>query len=221
MSRSNTSIIDYPQHVGSLTVLFVMATEQEYGDQLKARIRPLITGVGPVEAAAATAATLALLDNAGRRPDLVFSLGSAGSRSLDHVGVYQISHVQYRDMDASLLGFEKGITPFSDEPAIIEIVHRLPDVPSASIATGASIVSGSAYDHVPADMVDMETFAVLRAARRFGVPMIGLRGISDGRADLTGLHDWIEYLHIIDEKQAALIDDFFDHVSSGRFRLAE
>lgn len=219
MSRSAISVTEFAHDVGPLTVLFVMATEQEYGDHLKARIRPLITGVGPVEAAAATAATLAALHHAGRRPDLVFSLGSAGSRSLDHAGVYQISHVRYRDMDASLLGFEKGVTPFSDEPAVVEIPHRLPDVPSASIATGASIVSGSGYDHVPADMVDMETFAILRAARRFGVPMIGLRGISDGRADLTGLHDWIEYLHIIDEKQAALIDEFSDHVASGCFLL--
>ena len=56
---------------------------------------------------------------------------------------------------------------------------------------------------IDADMVDMESFAVLRAARRFGVPMVGLRGISDGRSELTGIHDWTEYLHIIDEKLAA------------------
>jgi adenosylhomocysteine nucleosidase len=196
-----------------------MATEQEYGAHLKARIRPLITGVGPVEAAAATAATLAALSHAGRRPDLVFSLGSAGSRHLEHAGIYQISHVEYRDMDASPLGFAKGATPFLDEPVTIEIPHRLPDVPAASIATGASIVSGSAYDDISAHMVDMESFAVLRAARRFGVPMIGLRGISDGRAELTGFHDWTEYLHVIDEKLAAVLDDFSEHVGSGRFAI--
>jgi adenosylhomocysteine nucleosidase len=196
-----------------------MATEQEYGPNLQARIRPLITGVGPVEAAAATAAALAALDEAGRRPDLVFSLGSAGSRTLDHAAVYQISRVSYRDMDATLLGFEKGVTPFLDEPAIVEISHQLPDVPAASIATGASIVSGSGFDGISADMVDMETFAVFRAARRFGIPMIGLRGISDGRTELTGLHDWTEYLHVIDEKHAALLDGFAEHVASGRFAI--
>ena len=68
-------------------------------------------------------------------------------------------------------------------------------------------------------MVDMESFAVLRAARRFAVPMIGLRGISDGRNDLTGLHDWTEYLHVIDEKLAAALEVFGDHVRSGRFSL--
>jgi adenosylhomocysteine nucleosidase len=204
---------------GQLAVLFVMATEQEYGDHLRKRIRPLITGVGPVEAAAATAAALAALAHASSRPDLVFSLGSAGSRRLEHAAVYQIASVAYRDMDASPFGFEKGATPFLDEPAVIPIPHRLPDIPVASISTGAAIVSGGAYDSIEADMVDMESFAVLRAAHRFSLPMIGLRGISDGRADLTGLHDWTEYLHIIDEKLAGAIDAFALHVADGRFRL--
>jgi len=211
---------DVSRHVGkigSLDVLFAMATEHEFGTHLKNKIDPLITGVGPVEAAAATAHALAALDHAGRPPDLVFSLGSAGSRSLGHAEIYQIASVAYRDMDASLLGFERGATPFLDEPAVIEIPHRLPDIPAASIATGASIVSGAGYDAIDADMVDMESFAVLRAARRFGVPMIGLRGISDGRSGLSGLHDWTEYLHIIDEKLAAALDDFSGHVSAGRF----
>lgn len=103
-------------------------------------------------------------------------------------------------MDATAIGFEKGRTPFLDLPPSIAIDARIPGIPAASIATGASIVSGPAYDGIDADMVDMESFAVLRAAQHFGVPMIGIRGISDGRAELTGLHDWTGYLHIIDEK---------------------
>ena len=50
--------------------------------------------------------------------------------------------------------------------------------------------------------------------------MIGLRGISDGRSDLTGLHDWTEFLHILDEKLALVLDAFADHVAEGRFELA-
>lgn len=202
--------------VGGLAVLFVMATEQEYREHLKRLIMPLITGVGPVEAAAATGAALARLE---RLPDLVFSLGSAGSRTLEHAGVYQIASVAYRDMDASLLGFDKGATPFLDEPAVIEIPHRVPGIPAASISTGAAVISGAGYDDIAADMVDMETFAIYRAARRFAVPMIGLRGISDGRDDLTGLHDWTEYLHVIDEKLAGALETFVGHVATGRFDI--
>lgn len=220
---------DVSRHIrsfGDLAVLFVMATEQEYGPALKAIIDPLITGVGPVEAAAATGAALGELAVTKKLPDLVFSLGSAGSRTLEHAGVYQIASVAYRDMDASPLGFDKGRTPFLDLPAVIEIPHRIPDVPAATISTGAEIISGAAYDTIGADMVDMESFAVLRAAARFEVPMIGLRGISDGRSELTGLHDWTEYLHVIDEKLAAAVAAFGGHVAGGRFhvtpdRLAE
>ena len=206
--------------IGDLAVLFVMATEQEYGAHLRRRIVPVITGVGPVEAAVGTSVALGELDRAGRRPDLVVSLGTAGSARLDHAGIYQVASIAYRDMDCSPLGFEKGVTPFTDQPAVIAIPARLPDIPVASISTGGDIVSGRAYDAIDADMVDMETYAVFRAAERLAIPVIGLRGISDGRSDLTGLHDWLEFLHVLDEKLALVIDAMHEHVTSGRFRPA-
>jgi adenosylhomocysteine nucleosidase len=206
-------------HMGDIAVLFVMATEQEYGPFLRHLIAPVITGVGPVEGAAGTSAALAQLAATEKKPDLVFSLGSAGSRTLEHAGIYQIASVSYRDMDVSALGFAKGVTPFFNLPAVIAIADRIPGIPAASISTGANIVSGAGYDSIDADMVDMESFAVLRAAQRFGVPMIGLRGISDGRSELTGMHDWTEYLHVIDQKLAVTLEDFAGAVTAGRFRL--
>lgn len=205
--------------IGDLAVLFVMATEQEYGPALRAEIDPLITGVGPVEAAAMTAAALSVLRLEGEMPDLVFSLGSAGSRTLQHAGVYQIASVAYRDMDASPLGFERGRTPFIDHPAEIPIPHRIPGIPTASISTGGAIISGTAYDGIAADMVDMESFAILRAAHRFDLPMIGLRGISDGRTDITGMADWTGYLHTIDAKLAEALAVFAEAVEDGSFSL--
>lgn len=207
---------DADRHItrfGRRHVLVVMATEQEYGPHLQKRIKPLITGVGPVEAAVVTAAALAELASDEMLPEFVLSLGSAGSRALDHAGIYQIASVAYRDMDASAIGIPRGITPFLNLPAVVEIAERIPGIPAASIATGASIVSGRAYDGIAADMVDMESFAVLRAAQRFGVPMIGLRGISDGRSELTKVEDWTEYLHIIDEKLAAALDLVEEHLA--------
>jgi adenosylhomocysteine nucleosidase len=205
--------------IGDLAVLFVMATEQEYGPALRAEIDPLITGVGPVEAAAMTAAALSVLRLEGEMPDLVFSLGSAGSRTLAHAGVYQIASVAYRDMDATPLGFERGRTPFLDHPAVIPILHRIPGIPAASISTGGAIISGGAYDAIEADMVDMESFAIMRAAHRFDLPMIGLRGISDGRSDITGMADWTGYLHAIDAKLAEALGVFAEAVEGGSFSL--
>lgn len=183
-------------------VLFVMAAEAEYGTHLRRLISPLITGVGPVEAAVAVSSALAKMAHEKALPDLVVSLGSAGSPKLEQTGVYQATSVSYRDMDASLLGFERGRTPFLDLPAIVELPHRIGSLPGASLSSGANVVSGPAYEAIEADMVDMETFAILRACQRYRLPLIGLRGISDGAADLRHIDDWTEYLHVIDEKLA-------------------
>jgi adenosylhomocysteine nucleosidase len=192
--------------VSDRKLLFVIAAELEYGPHLRSRFKPLITGVGPVEAGVALGACLASLKHSGGLPNLVVSLGSAGSSHLDHCGVYQISSVSYRDMDASPLGFEKGRTPLLDLPATLNLPMIIPGIPTATLSTGANVVSGDAYASIPEDMVDMETFALLRACQKFDVPLIGLRGISDGKAPLTGMADWTDYLHIIDEKLGRAVD---------------
>lgn len=183
-----------------------MAARAEYGPQLQARFTPLICGVGPVEAAVSITRTLSDLAVDGKLPSLVVSLGSAGSRSLLQCEVYQAGSVSYRDMDASPLGFAKGQTPFLDLPPVLALGPALPGLEQMHLSTGANIVSGAAYDAIAADMVDMETYAILRACQSFGVPLIALRGISDGVAELSGLTDWTQYLHIIDEKLAAIVD---------------
>lgn len=201
-----------PDLIAGLPVLFVMAAEAEYGPALKARIRPLMTGVGPVEGGVALAAALAGM---AERPRLIVSLGSAGSRVLAQAQVYQVSAVAYRDMDASALGFERGRTPFQGLPARIDLAHPIPGLPAASLSTGANIVSGAAYDAIAEDMVDMETFAHLRAAQRFGIPLIGLRGISDGAEELRHMADWTQYLHVIDERLAAAVDALGEAIGVG------
>lgn len=186
-------------------ILFAMAAEAEYGPQLRRMISPLMTGVGPVEAAVAVSAALGGMAREGALPELVVSLGSAGSRKLEQTEIYQATSVSYRDMDASPLGFEKGRTPFLDLPAVVDLPHRIATLPGATLSSGANIVSGAAYDAVDADMVDMETFSILRACQRFSLTLIGLRGISDGAAELRHVGDWTEYLHVIDEKLARAV----------------
>lgn len=195
-----------PTRAAGRRILFFMAAEQEYGPALRSRFVPVMTGVGPVEAGIAAAAALTRLEARDALPDLAVCLGSAGSRTLEQAAVYQVSSVGYRDMDASPLGFERGRTPFLDLPALLPLLAPIPDLPAARLSTGANIVTGPAYDRIEADMVDMETFAVARACMAHGVPLVGLRGISDGAADLRHLDDWTEYLHVIDERLAAAVD---------------
>lgn len=187
-------------------ILYVMAAEAEFGPHLKARITPLMTGVGPVEAAVAVAAELANLQAAERLPQIVVSLGSAGSARLEQAEVYQASAVSYRDMDASAFGFEKGVTPFLGLPAVLPLGPQVPGLAKATLSSGANVVSGNAYVPINADMVDMETYAVKRACDRFKLPLVALRGISDGAVELRHIDDWTQYLHVIDEKLAAAVD---------------
>lgn len=191
--------------IGGRNVLFVMAVVAEYGPHLRSLFTPFMTGVGPVEAASQMAAKLARLEAAGDLPDLVVSLGSAGSHVLEQTEVYQALSVSYRDMDASVLGFPKGETPFLGQPATQAMPLMVTGIATATLSTGANIVSGSAYNAIAEDMVDMETYAVLRACQLFDVPLVALRGISDGATDLKHVGDWTEYLHVVDEKLAAAV----------------
>jgi adenosylhomocysteine nucleosidase len=200
---------------GTADILYVMAVDNEFGPHLRARITPLMTGVGPVEAAVRLTRALGELSARGRLPALVVSLGSAGSARLEQTGIYQASSVSYRDMDASALGFEPGVTPFSGLPAVLPLGPFVPGIPSATLSTGGNVVSGRAYERIAADMVDMETYAVLRACQAFEVPLVALRGISDGDRELGHLDDWTQYLHVIDEKLAHAVDLLEAAVSSG------
>ncbi|WP_180900450.1 5'-methylthioadenosine/S-adenosylhomocysteine nucleosidase [Martelella soudanensis] len=207
------------ERIAGKHVLFVMAASAEYGERLKARIAPLMTGIGPVEAAVQLSRTLAMLEHADAAPDLVVSLGSAGSATLEQTELYQASSVSYRDMDASPLGFDKGRTPFLELPAEVALPFVIPGLPQARLSTGGNIVSGAAYDAIDADMVDMETFALLRAAQAFNLPLIALRGISDGKAELRHVSDWTQYLHIIDEKLSRAIDRLETAIETGAIPL--
>lgn len=189
-----------------VSILYVMATDPEFGPHLRARIEPVMTGVGPVEAAVAVTRALADAKIGHGLPDLVVSLGSAGSATLEHTGVYQAISVSYRDMDATALGFGRGVTPFLDLPAVLPLEPQIPGIARAQLSTGANVVSGVGYEAIDADMVDMESFAVLRACQSFGVPLVVLRGISDGVSELTGIADWTRDLAIIDEKLARAVD---------------
>ncbi|MGV3510951.1 MAG: 5'-methylthioadenosine/S-adenosylhomocysteine nucleosidase [Novosphingobium sp.] len=195
--------------LGSKRALFVMAAEPEYGPHLRARFVPLITGIGPVEAALHVGIALARLEAAGTLPDLIVCLGSAGSRRCPLGSVHQISSVSWRDIDASALGIEPGVVPYLDEPKDLPLATPL-DLPVATLSSGGDVVSGDHWDRVSADMVDMETYAVARAARTFGVTLVGLRGVSDGPGELAGAHDWHKLLGYLDGELAKAVDMLAD-----------
>ena len=193
--------------LGGTRTLALMATEAEYGPALAARLSPVLIGVGPVEAAVNTTRALAALERAGTPPALALSIGSAGSNRLAQGSVHRVASVSWRDIDASPLGFARGTTPFLDLPAERSLPELAPTLPTARLSTGGNVIPNpAAYAAIDADMVDMETYAVLRACEAYGVALAGLRAVSDGDAELGGYGDWGDALPVLDERLAEAVD---------------
>ena len=151
--------------MGKRSVLLVAATDMELCE------RPgLACGVGPVEAAAATARALAL-----DPPDAVLHVGIAGARGITPGGIVIGSESIYCDISAEIPVVDR-LEP--DAALLAALRSALPEALSLPIGTSAS-VAGSGDVRVEG----MEGFAVLRVCALAGVPAIEVRAISNEIAD--------------------------------------
>ncbi len=199
--------------VAGRPVLFVTASLAEYGVQLQKRIRnPFASGVGPIESAVNLSRALCQMEV---RPALIVSFGTSLSALLPPKTVCQIGSVRYRDMDASVLGFPRGITPLIGLPDVVHLPHVVPGLPLATLSTGAQLVTDPSLDLSQQDLHDLETYAHMRAGISFGIPIIGLRGVADRTADLSKRTYWSQFLLDIDVKLAQAFDLLEDAIQSG------
>ena len=126
----------------------------------------LVCGVGPVEAAARTAAALA-----AARPSALLHVGLAGARTFDSPSFVIGSEAVYCDADDPLW-IELRVP---GEPKLIEAAARaLPAARVEPIGTSAR-VGGSTGCEIEA----MEGYAVLRAASLAGVPAVEVRVLAN------------------------------------------
>ena len=153
-------------------ILLVAATERELCGH-----DGLVCGVGPVEAAAATARALAL-----HRFTAVLHVGLAGARGVEPGGLVVGTEAVYCDLDAEW--------PVIDRvPADARLADRVaavvPGAPRLPIHTSAA-VGGACNSLLQGTLVEaMEGFGVLRAAAQAGVPAVEVRAVSNaiGEAD--------------------------------------
>jgi futalosine hydrolase len=142
-------------------VLLVAATDIELCE------RPgLACGVGPVEAAAATAQRLA----AGP-PGAVLHVGIAGARGITPGGLVIGSESVYCDISAEIPVVDR-LEP--DPELLVALREAVPEALTLPIGTSAAV--GGAAD---VRVEGMEGFAVLRACVLAGVPAIEVRAISN------------------------------------------
>ncbi|MBM4187834.1 MAG: hypothetical protein FJ206_11065 [Gemmatimonadetes bacterium] len=151
-----------------MRVLVVAATERELG--LSGAWRSLVCGVGPVEAAAATSATLAR-----ETFDLLLHVGIAGARRA--AGLAPPRLIVGTESVYSDLGVPEAMAPHrivTPVPLVRAAQRALPDAEARIIGTSGR-VGRSHHCEVEA----MEGFAVLRAAALAGVPAIEVRAIAN------------------------------------------
>jgi futalosine hydrolase len=159
-------------------ILVVAATEPELCGR-----SGLACGVGPVEAASATARALAL-----DRPDAVLHVGLAGGRGLPAGSIVVGTEAVYADISAAI----PVLSRLEPDPDLLSSVSRLlPDALALPIATSAAVGALQGAGTEGGAMVEaMEGFAVLRACELAGVPVVELRAISNeiGESDRRRWH---------------------------------
>lgn len=147
-------------------VLLVAATDRELCGQ-----RGLVCGVGPVEAAAATARALAL-----RPVGAVLHVGIAGARGLAPGTLVVGTEAVYVDLSADWPVVEWA----EADPGLLAAARAaLPAAASQPIHTSAT-VGGASNSLLQGSLVEaMEGFGVLRAATLAGVPAVEVRAVSN------------------------------------------
>jgi futalosine hydrolase len=144
-------------------LLVVAATERELAPVEGART--LVCGIGPVEAAAATARALA-----EERPAAVLHVGIAGAHELSPLTLVLGSEALYCDAAGQLVPARAAPDP--------ELLARLraafPEAELRPIGTSAAV--GGSHG---VDVEAMEGFAVLRACELAAVPAVEVRVVSN------------------------------------------
>ena len=148
-------------------LLVVAATEREL---VSVRgVETFVCGIGPVDAAIATAQRLA--ENDVTR---VLHIGIAGARTLEPLTLVLGSEAVYCDLIDAESTFPRVERVTPDLGLLAAARAALPEARVEPIATSARLGGGTACD-----VEAMEGFGVLRAAALAGVPAVELRAISN------------------------------------------
>jgi nucleoside phosphorylase len=156
-------------------LLVVGATDFEAALVEPGRARTLVCGIGPVEAALATARALA-----DETADAVLQIGIAGASTLPTGTLALGSEAVYCDMTDT--GIRKVRRVEADARLLAAAQRALPAARVLPIGTTARIGGGSC------EVEAMEGFGVLRAAAEAGVPALEIRSISNLVSDKR--EDW-------------------------------
>ena len=164
-----------------MTVL-VAASDKAELESFGEHYECVVTGVGPVLAAASVSAAIARI-----HPDIVVSTGTAGSCGALAVGeIVSFGSAVFPDADLTAYGLEKGTTLLDGRKRL----SSLPLDPSSSLV----LVTSSAFASAPSvygDACDMEAYGVAAAAFLHSVPCLAVKAITDVAGEPVGMKDYL------------------------------
>jgi len=154
-------------------LLVVTATAFEAALVDGAPVRTVVCGIGPVEAALATARAIA--DDA---PTAIVQLGIAGAQTLPNGSIVLGSEAVYCDVIDPLARIPRVERVRADADLLAVARRSLPDAHVLPIGT-----TGRVGGCVDCEVEAMEGFGVLRAAALAGVPALEVRAVSNPVAE--------------------------------------
>jgi futalosine hydrolase len=150
-------------------ILVVTATEFEAALVDGAPVRAVVSGIGPVEAALATARAIS-----EERPTAILQIGIAGAQTLPHASLALGSEAVYCDV-LDPAGSLPRIERVAPDAVLLAAARRaLPHAHVLPIGTTGRVGGGSACE-----VEAMEGFGVLRACALAGVAVLELRAVSN------------------------------------------
>jgi adenosylhomocysteine nucleosidase len=154
----------------------ILIAIREEAPELSHMMNVFYTGAGKVNAAI-TAAELIVK----YQPKRIINFGTAGGITVG-TGLHECSQFVQRDMNCEALGCEPGQTPFETDVAI--------GTPGLTCSTGDNFVMDPQL-LIPADLVDMEAYAIAKACKKHHVEFLCFKYVSD-QANATADTDWRE-----------------------------
>jgi adenosylhomocysteine nucleosidase len=173
--------------------LLVVALEEEAAHIHASDLPVLVTGVGKVNAAVAVSTILG-----EHSPSRVVNLGTAGALHDGLAGTYIVRSVIQHDLDDAVL-FDLTGLHVSETIDVADEGLRL--------ATGDAFITDARIREQlarTADLVDMEGYAVARAAIVAGVPVTIVKEVSDA-ADGSARRSWRDSVDICAERLGAWV----------------
>ena len=189
------------------------AFEIHCGELHGKRIVLTLSGIGKVNAAAATATAILKFS-----PDCVINTGSAGGLGDVVIG----SETAHHDVDVTAFGYAIGQVPqlppaFASDHALVTAAERAAAAfPNAAVRRG-SIVSGDRFVHSSeavavirknfpdVQAVEMEAAAIAQTCAQFGLPFVVIRAVSDA-ADEKADVSFDEFLQTAAVHSAEMVD---------------